>query len=223
MPAESIGGNKYLVTFVDDYSTCCVAYFLKSKAEVSGKFRQFERCVANDSCQNISSLWRDNGGEYLSQEFESYLESKGIHHVLTVPYSPEQNCVAELMNRTLLESAWSMMVHAGLPDRLWAEALECSAYIKNFTPTSAIKGNKTPFEVLSRKKPDVSHLKVSGCMAYAHVPDTKRQKLDKKAVKLQFVGCSVQSKGYRLLNEETSLVYIRRDATFNEQDFRHGT
>ena len=49
--------------------------------------------------------------------------------------------------------------------------------------TSAIKGNKTPLEVWSGKKPNVSHLKLFGCMVYAHVPDAQRQKLDKKAVK----------------------------------------
>ena len=76
MPTESIGGNKCFVTFVDDYSRCCAVYFLKSKAEVLDKFKQFERRVTIDSCQNISSLWSDNGGEYLSQEFERYLESK---------------------------------------------------------------------------------------------------------------------------------------------------
>ena len=88
-----------------------------------------------------------------------------------MPYSPEQNGVPERMNRTLLESARSMMFQAGLPDRFWAEAVECAAYIRNRTSMSAIKGNKTPLEVWSGKKPDVSHLKVFGCMAYTHVPD----------------------------------------------------
>ena len=56
---------------------------------------------------------------------------------------------------------------------------------------------------------------------FAHIPDTQRQKLDKKAVKLRFVGYSIQSKGYRLLNEKTLQVYIRRDVVFNEEDFSH--
>ena len=70
-----------------------------------------------------------------------------------------------------------MMFHSGLLDTFWAEAVECAAYIRNRTPTSAIKGNKTPLEVWSKKKSDVSHLKVFGCVAYAHVPDAQRQKL----------------------------------------------
>ena len=223
IPTKSIGGNKYFITFVADYSRCCAVYCLKNKAEVLNKFKQFERRVAIDSCQNIASLQSYNGGEYLSLEFDSYMESKGIHHELIVPYSPEQNGVAERMNRTLLESVRSMMFHAGLPNRFRAEVVECAAYIRNNTSTSAIKGNKTPFEVLSGNKPDVSHLKVFGCMEYTHVPDAQRHKLDKKAVKLRFIGYSIQSKGYRLLDKETSLVYIRRDVVFNEQNFGHGT
>ena len=60
-------------------------------------------------------------------------------------------------------------------------------------------------------------------MAYAHVPDVQRKKLDKKAVKLRFVGYSIQSKAYRLLDEKTSKIYIRRDVIFNEQDFGQKT
>ena len=58
-----------------------------------------------------------------------------------------------------------------------------------------------------------------GCIAYAHIPDNKRQKLDKKSEKLRFVGYCKESKGYRLLDETTSQVVIRRDVIFNEADF----
>ena len=58
-------------------------------------------------------------------------------------------------------------------------------------------------------------------MAYSHVPDSQIQKLDKKAVKLRFVGYCIQSKGYRLLDEKISREFIHRNVTFNEQDFRH--
>ena len=77
-----------------------------------------------------------------------------------------------------------MMVHARLQDKFWAEAMERAAYIRNRTPTSAIKGNKTPLEVWSGNKPVFSHLKLFGCSVYAYVPETQRKKLDKKAMKL---------------------------------------
>ena len=223
MPTDSIGGNKYFVTFIDDYSRCCAVYFLKSKSEVPEKFKEFEARVFNDCSQRVSTLRSDNGGEYLSKEFRSYLKSKGIRQELTVPHSPEQNGVAERMNRTLMETARSMMAHAGLPERFWAEAVETAAYIRNRTPTTAIKDTKTPMEVWNGNVPNIANMKVFGCMAYAHVPDVQRKKLDKKAVKLRFVGYSIQSKAYRLLDEKTSKIYIRRDVIFNEQDFGQKT
>ena len=114
MPTESIGGNKYFVTFMDDFYRYCAVYFLRSKSEIPDKFKEFEARVSNGCGERLGTLRSDNGGEYLSKEFWSYLKSRGIHHELTVPYSPQQNGVAERMNRTLLETARSMMAHAGL-------------------------------------------------------------------------------------------------------------
>ena len=58
-----------------------------------------------------------------------------------------------------------------------------------------------------------------GYIVYAHVPDSQRQNLDKKSEKLRFIGYSLEHKGYRLINEETSKVIIRRDVVFNETVF----
>ena len=149
------------------------------------------------------------------------MKSKGIRHKLTVPHSPEQNGVAERMNRTLMETARSMIAHAGLSDCYWAEAVATAVYLRNCVPTMAFNKKITPYERWYGRKPDLSHLKVFGCMAYAHVSDVKRTKLDKKAEKLRFVGYSIQSKGYRLLDEKTSVVVICRDVIFNEADFGH--
>ena len=140
---------------------------------------------------------------------------------MSVPHSPEQNGVAERMNRTLMESARSMLSHAGLSNRYWAEAVATAAYIRNRIPTAAIKEGQTPYERWYGKKPNVSHLKVFGCMAFAHIPDGQRQKLDKKSEKLRFVGYSIHSKGYRLFDEKSQKVVIRRDVVFNETDFGH--
>ena len=101
MSTESFGGKKYFVTFIDDYSRCCAVYFLKNKSEVFDKFKEYEALVTNESNLHIGAVRTDNGGEYVSEEFESYLKSRGIHHQLTVPRSPEQNGVAERMNRSL--------------------------------------------------------------------------------------------------------------------------
>ena len=102
MQRESIGGKRY---FINDYSRC-VAVFLKQKSEVFAKFKEF---VANQCGHSIATLRTNNGGEYLSKEFQQYLKTKGIRHELTIAHTPEQNGVAERMNRTLIESACAMI------------------------------------------------------------------------------------------------------------------
>ncbi|KAL5515273.1 hypothetical protein EMCRGX_G000418 [Ephydatia muelleri] len=222
MPTESIGGSRYFVTFVDDYSRFCRVYFMKRKSEAFDKFKEFERCSTNECGLSIGIFRSDNGGEYISKEFEKFLLDKGIHHELSAPYSPAQNGVAERINRTLMESARTMMAQAGLSDKYWAEAVVTGTYLRNRVPTRSFKEKTTPFEKWYEKKPDLSHLRVFGCMAYAYIPDANRKdKLSKKAEKLRFIGYSLQTKAYRLINDDTGKIIVRRDVIFNESDFQY--
>ena len=217
MPTESLGGHRYFVTFVDDYTRCCAVYLMKHRSEVLAKFKEFEAITTSDCGLKIGALRSDNGGEYISTEFNEYLKTRGMHRELTIPYTPEQNGVAERLNRTLVEAARSMISHSGLNSKYWGEAVVAAAYVRNRTTTRAT--NRTPYEKWYSRKPDVTNLRVFGCIAYAHVPDAIRQKLDRKAEKMRFVGYSKHPKGYRLLNENTGKVIIRRDVIFNEADF----
>jgi len=139
--------------------------------------------VTNECVNSIATLRTDNGGEYILNDFETYLKSKGIHHELTAPYSPAQNGVAERLNHTLVESAQAMMARA---EKFWAEAVAAAAaYLRNRMVTRSLKEKMTPYEKWYDQKPDLTHLGVFGCMAYAYVPDSNRRgKLNKKAEKL---------------------------------------
>ena len=218
MQTESFGGHKYFVTFIDDLSRWCTVYFLKKKPEVFDKFREYEAIITNQCGQNIGTLCTDNGGEYLSRDFQAHLTSKGISHELTISHTPQQNGVAERMNRTLQESA-SMLAHAGMPNGYWAEAIATAAYLRNRATTSVLQESKTSNEMWCEKKPNISHLQVFGCVAYAYVPDCERQKLDKKARKLRFGGYCKTSKGYRLYDQDMQRIFKSRDVIFNETDF----
>ena len=126
MQTQSIGGAKYFVTFIDDYTRCCAVYFMKHKSEVFDKFKEFEATTTIDAGRAIGTLRTDNGGEYLSSAFQNYLKERGIRHELTVPHSPQQNGVSERMNRTLVESARSMIAHAGLSNIFLGRSYLCS-------------------------------------------------------------------------------------------------
>ena len=126
MQTQSIGGAKYFVTFIDNYSRCCAVYFMKHKSKVLDKFKEFEVTTTNDAGRAIGTLRTDNGGEYLSHAFQNYLKEKGIRHKLTVPHTPQQNGVSERMNRTLVQSARLMIAHAGLSNIFLGRSYLCS-------------------------------------------------------------------------------------------------
>ena len=86
---------------------------MSHKSEVLQKFKEFEAATTSTSGQRIGKLRTDNGGEFVSKEFEAYLKSKQIFYELSVPHLPEQNGVVERLNRTLMESAHSMLSHTG--------------------------------------------------------------------------------------------------------------
>lgn len=114
-----------------------------------------------------------------------------------------------------MEKARSMMMQAKSDPKMWAEAVNTSVYLINRCPAKKIPGT-TPEEVWSGKKVDLSHLRVFGSPAYAHVPSQKRRKLDAKAKELIFVGYSDTSKAYRLLDPETHNIEIARTVDFFE-------
>ena len=121
-----------------------------------------------------------------------------------------------------MESARAMMAQPGLPECYWAEAVTTAAYLRNRTPTRSLMEKTTPYEKWYGRKPNLSHLRMFGCMALAYIPDSNRKgKLSKKAEKLRFIRYSLQTKGYRLIDENTSKVITRRDVIFNESDFQH--
>ncbi|GJX75491.1 transposable element [Tanacetum coccineum] len=120
--------------------------------------------------RKILRLRTDNGLEFCSREFEAFCRDEGIVRHYTVRYTPQQNGVAERMNRTLLERTRCLLLNAGLDRSFWAEALNTTCYLVNRSPATAIDC-KTPIEVWTGKPADYSKLRVFGCPAYYHVSD----------------------------------------------------
>ena len=99
------------------------------------------------------------------------------------------------MNRTLVETVRAMLSDSKLPKKFWAEALSTASYVRNRSPTTAVKV-MTPYEVWKSYKPNVNHLRIFGCSAYAHIPKDERSKMDPKAKKSIFLGYGIGVKGY---------------------------
>jgi transposase InsO family protein len=91
MHSTSLSGYAYYVSFIDDYSRKTWVYFLKSKDEVLGMFKEFKALVENLFERKIKIRRSDNGGEYTSNEFESFCRDAGIKKELTTVMSRPQD------------------------------------------------------------------------------------------------------------------------------------
>lgn len=133
---KSIGGASYFVTFIDDMTRRVFVY---------DKFLAFKNMSKNQLGRKIWAVRSDNGREFVNKRFDNLLQ-------LTVPYSPHQNGLAERANRALVDMARSLLVHSGMPESLWAEAVMTACYIRNRPPTAAVvtmgleKGHRGKFK-----------------------------------------------------------------------------
>lgn len=215
METASIGGCRYFLIFVDDHTRMTFVYFLKAKNQVFKYFKEFKALVENQQNKKIKIFRTDNGLEFCNHEFDSYLTEAGIVHQKTNTYTPEQNAISERMNRTLVERARCMLFDAGLDKKFWAEAVNTAVYLRNRSPASGLQ-DKTPFELWSNKKPDLSHIRIFGSQVMVHIPKEKRLKWDTKSKPHILVGYAENIKGYRIYDPEKRCVSVSRDVIIQE-------
>ena len=216
MPTKSLGGSSYFVTFIDDSTRKVWLYGLQSKDQVFSTFQKFLSMVENQYGRQLKSIRIDNGGEYVSHEFINFCDKRGIKRQLTAPYTPNQNGVAERINRMIREKVTYMLSMAGLTPSFWAEVAITAVHLINLSPSAPLD-NQIPKELWTGKMPHYAHLRVFGCKAYAHVPKELRQKLDPKSQKCIFIGYGTEGEmGYRLWNPESHKVIRSSHVIFNE-------
>ena len=217
MQSLSLDGNKYLISFIDDYTRFTILYFLREKSGAFNAFTTYKAYVENHHQSKISTIRTDNGGEYFSGEWIKFCNTHGIRHEHTVPYNPQQNGVAERKNRTLLDASRSMLQVARLHNRFWQEAVGTACYLQNRSPHK-ILGLNTPYTLWYGHKPHIGHVRVFGSIAYSHIPKEKRKKLDSHARKCIFMGYGEASgiKAYKLFDLDARKFFFSRSVTFDE-------
>ncbi|GJW81785.1 retrotransposon protein, putative, ty1-copia subclass [Tanacetum coccineum] len=211
---ESLGGKRYFLSIIDDYSRRVWVYILRFKHEAFGKFKEWKQLVENQTGRTVKKLRTDNGLEFCNREFEQLCIESGIARHLTVAGTPQQNGVAERMNRTLMDKVRCLLIQSGLPKTFWAEATCTAAYLINRSPSTAIE-KKTPMEMWSGHPSDYGMLRIFGCVAYPH---DKQGKLEPRAIKCVLLGYPEGVKGYRLyrLDGESPKIVTSRNVVFNE-------
>jgi hypothetical protein len=126
--------------------------------------------------------------------------------------------VVERKNQTIMNMARIFLTENCLSNLFWVEAVACSVYLLNRSPTTSVK-MKVPQETWSGTKLNVAHLRTFGCIAFTHMPSELRKKLDDRSEKCIFVGYSETSKAYRLYNLISEKLMLSRDVKFLEYHF----
>ena len=138
----------YFITFIDDYSRYGHIYLISHKSEALRCFEAYLNEVENKL--ERFTLRTDREREYLSEQFKELCSEKCIIRQLTMPFTPQQNGVAERRNRTLMDMVRSMMAQASLPISFWGDALLTAAYLLNRVPSKSIE--LTPCELWTGRK-----------------------------------------------------------------------
>lgn len=228
----STTGARYFLTIVDDYSRCTWLYLMHAKSETL-KFIQFfynfvitqhSAHIANISTGSpsfhfpvLQKIRSDNGTEFLSKQFQSWLLAKGIHHQRSCVSTPQQNGVVERKHRHLLNVARALRFQSNLPIQYWGECVLTAAYLINKIPTPLL-ANRSPHELLLGSTPNYKNLRVFGCLCYAKNTSIKN-KYDSRAQPGIFIGYPFNHKGYKVLDLETKNIYVSRDIIFHETLF----
>ncbi|KAK1667961.1 hypothetical protein QYE76_056120 [Lolium multiflorum] len=114
----------------------------------------------------ILAIRSDNGTEFKNYTLDDFLGEEGIQHQYSSPYTTQQNGVAERKNRTLIEAARTMMMEYKSKYNFWAEAISTACHATNRLYFR--KGlEKTPYEILTGNKPNVSYFKEGWVLEFA--------------------------------------------------------
>ncbi|GJU44752.1 retrovirus-related pol polyprotein from transposon TNT 1-94 [Tanacetum coccineum] len=212
---KSINGKKYILVIVDDYSRFTWVKFLRSKdetLEIVIKLLKKIQVLLNAIVHNIRT---DNGTEFVNQTLQAYYDDVRISHQTSVGHTPQQNSVVKRQNRTLVEVARTMLIFSKAPLFLWAEAVATACYTQN---SSLIRRhhNKTPYELIHDRKPDLTYFYVFGALCYPTNDGEDPGKLKPKADIGIFVVYAPAKKAYRIYNRRTRVIIIIIHVEFYE-------
>ncbi|GKB32201.1 retrovirus-related pol polyprotein from transposon TNT 1-94 [Tanacetum coccineum] len=210
-----INGKKYILVIVDDYSRYTWVYFLHSKDETPEIIKKFIAQAQLNYKAKVCKIRTDNGTEFKNATLKAHYEKLGIMQQFSTARTPQQNGVVERRNRTLVEAARTMLIFSRLPEFLWAEAVATACFTQNRSIIHT-RHNKTPYELLRGRKPNVEYFHVFGSLCY---PTNDRDDLGKMKPKADigvFIGYSETSRGFRIYNRRTKKIMETINVKFDE-------
>jgi transposase InsO family protein len=205
MRTTSIGGKRYILVMVDDFSRFTWVGFLSKKSDTFEAFLQICQRVQSERDSIIGRIRSDRGGEFIDTGIIEYCTANGIKQEFSSPRTPQQNGVAERKNRTIQEMARVMLHNKSLPNHFWGEAVNTACYTINRTYLRS-GTMKTSYELWYGKKPDVKYFRVFGSPCYVCKDRESLGKFESRGDKGIFLGYLTNSRGYRVFNNSKNKV-----------------
>ncbi|KAK1616997.1 hypothetical protein QYE76_022514 [Lolium multiflorum] len=214
---DTLGGSKYGLVIVDDYSRYSWVFLLKSKDETHREFITFAKKAQRTYESEIKAIRTDNGTEFKNYTMQEFVDDEGIKHEFSAPYTPQQNGVVERKNRTIIEMARTMLSEFNSPHNFWGEAISTAVHYSNRLFLRPLH-NKTPYELLTGNKPNVMYIHVFGCKCLVKNNKGKLGKFETRTIEGIFVGYAENSHAYRYYNRSTGTIEVSCDVVFLEDN-----
>jgi IS30 family transposase len=168
----TISGCKYVQSFIDGRTRLKYIHLLKKKSDAGGVLRDFIVKFESEHDWLVKSVHAYNAAEFTGGDFNSCLREQGIKFTSSAPYSPESNGLVENVNKVLFARVRCLLDHSGMDKVMWGEAAHHVVHLLNIMPSRSL-GNVTPHEAAYGVVPDVSKLRVFGCVAFFNAPTSQ--------------------------------------------------
>jgi transposase InsO family protein len=211
----SICGNKYDLVIVDDYSRFTWVFFLQDQSKTQEVLNKLLKRAQNEFDAKVKKIRNDKGTELKNTQVEDYLDEEGIKHEFLAPYTPQQNGVAERKKRTLIKMARTMLDEYKTFDRFWAETVNTACHATNRLYLHKLL-KKTPYELFTGNKPNVSYFRVFGSKCYILQKRSKSYKFSPKAYEGFLLGYDSYSHAYRVFNKDSGCIETTCGAVFDD-------
>jgi hypothetical protein len=189
--------------------------FLVDKSDVFATFKTFIKRIHNELETTIKKVRSDNRSEFNNTRIDGLCDEFGIRHQFLTKYTPQSNGLVERKNRTLIDIARSKLSEYNVSYSFWAEAINMACYYSNRLYYHPMM-EKTPYELLNGRKPNIAYFRVFGCKCYILKKDIRLSKFEKKCDEGFLLGYSTTSKAYRVWNLISGIIEKVHDVEFDE-------